>query len=78
MSVYIFDKEKDKDLYRVSGPKKKRTLTIFEKFNSNQIHNDTYYDQADLTERQNEEGKVNIQTVDLDKANPTKLDNINQ
>jgi DUF2075 family protein len=35
MSVYIFSKDKERDLYRVTGPKKKRTLTVFEKFNTN-------------------------------------------
>lgn len=67
MSVYIFSKDKEKDLYRVTGPKKKRTLTVFEKFNTNQIHNDTHYDESDSVDKQNEEGKTNIQNIDIEK-----------
>ncbi len=44
MSVYIFNKEKEKDLYRVTAPKKKKTLTVYEKFSAEQIHNDTHLD----------------------------------
>jgi len=45
MSVYIFNKDKEKDLYWVVGHNKKKTLTVYEKFNANQIHNDTHLDE---------------------------------
>lgn len=51
MSVYIFNKEKEKDLYRVIAvSKKKKTLTVYEKFNADQIHNETHIEehQTDL------------------------------
>ena len=35
MNVYILNKDKDKDLYRVIGHNKKKTLTVYEKFNAN-------------------------------------------
>ena len=42
MSVYILNKDKEKDLYRVTSPKKKKALTVYDKFSVLQIHNDTH------------------------------------
>lgn len=32
MSVYVFSKDKEKELYRVTGMRRKKALSVYEKF----------------------------------------------